>query len=386
MQAAEMSAAPRMNRVRSALSQLDVGALNKLEPSMSGRNVTLMSGRNMTLTGPPLCVLLDVVKLWQKSMFHEGDAHRAQANQAIDVFLKGANINEIFSASELRPSLKAGTKPLLFKIKSTPLSWLFYLRHGDSCNPRHVKACMRHLLERGADPNAPFCCRLEYAPRVVSFISDVIWDLSYERDSATNANNGRSLLSMVLELKLNMSFFEMFLEFGARFGPNDPQPLAHCMSVYSDDVARVLHLFHEYMRSGQITAQDATSVSTGDGQTAMHTFAKSFPSDADDALRSMLRLGFTRNTLNRAGETVLQCANAASTTFGHRPFLRGLKAMFQQQDRERTMAVYQALHPRLGLDTAQHVWDFNKSEYSMNQAAALKRRFHDEQRLLNALL
>jgi hypothetical protein len=366
-----MSVVPSMNnskRLCSALSQLDVGELRDMVPLMRGvTKVAVMSG-NVEITGPPLCVLLDIVKLWQRGSFHEDDAHRDQANQAIDMVLTPDNVNKVFDASELRPSQVAGRKPLLFKIKSTPLSWLFYLRLGDSCNPKHVKACMRHLLERGADPNAPFCFRLEYTE---SGRVDWFWEQSYARDSATNANNGRSLLSMVLELKLGMSFFEMLLGFGARFGPHDPQPLAHCMSVYSDDVDRVLHLFYEYMRSGQITAQDATSVSTGNGQTAMHTFAMSATSDADDALRSMLRLGFTGNTLNRAGETVLQYASANASKMA---FLRGLTVMFQQQDRERTMAVYQALHPRLGVDTAQHVWDLHESKYSMDQAAALGRR------------
>jgi hypothetical protein len=268
-----------------------------------------------------------------------------------------------------------------FKITSTPLSWLFYQRLGDSCNLDNVKACMRHLLERGADPNKPFCFTLEYTRRGRA---DWFWEQSHERDSATNANNGRSLLSMVLESKLEITFFEMLLHFGARFGPNDPQPLTHCMSVYSDDVDRVLNLFHEYMRRGQITEQDVKSFSTGNGQTAMHTFAMSVQSDA--AMRGMLRLGFTGSTVNRQGETVLQYADESSANAGKRAFLRDLKDMFQLQDRERTMAVYQALHPRLGVDTAQHVWDFNEAGYSMNQAAALERRLLGERRLRDALL
>ena len=207
-----------MRRVRNGLQFFLSDELRSMTPFVRVRQAPFLvettpsAVSGAMLTGPPLCVLLDRIKT-------SATSYVDRANASLDVLVGEwcANVNQPFCATERRPA--PDQTCYVYEIVSTPLSWLLYARHGDIVNTANIEACVRHLIDLGADHNEPFCFRI--ATRQPALPPSTFWQESLGHDAETNANNGRSIISMCMEMNLSLSVIAMLLEHGAVFRPQE---------------------------------------------------------------------------------------------------------------------------------------------------------------------
>ena len=360
--------------IMSALSRMDGDGLRAHTVFMRARKsefqvskiISLNTGDRSTwdngvkVKAHPLCVLLERVKLCTD------EAKVGMAYDAVGAVVGdwGINPNMVFTAEESRPlhTRRAYNPIVLFNmmgpaerfaeytIVSTPLSWLIYLRHGDTRGEVNARAGMRRLLEQRADPNVPFHLVIQGPPAATA-----VWR---QHDAESNARHGRSLLSAAMESDWGVECVELLLEFGARFlAARDPQPLCNAIAVYGAEVA--VPLFHRYWLAGQVTRHDVLSHDTEDedGSTAMHMLARCPPLD-DTTTNMMFEMGFTPHTTNRKGATVLQCAETPQRFLTDE--MRESKEKFVNElhghDRVMAMAAHKVLHG-LPRDVREHIGD-----------------------------
>ena len=318
---------------------------------------------NVKLMAHPLCVLLERVKLCTI------ESSAGRASDAVGVVVRDWDIdpNMVFTAKESRPrhTLRAfnpgdvllkmtGSFPAerfaVYTIKSTPLSWLVHLRHGDRRGEVNAMAGMRRLLELRADPNLPF--------HLVARGPLAATAGGRKHDVEASARNGHSLLSVAMESGWGVECVEMLLASGARFREADPQPLCAAIAVYGADVA--VPLFHRYWRTGQIAPRDVLPQDVEDGDTPMHLLAM-YPPLCDAATMAsitdmMFEMGFTPHTKNRNGATVLQCAETPQQflTAERRESRKTLVNELHARDRTMAMAAHWVLQ-QMPLDVRGHI-------------------------------
>ena len=333
-----------MENMRRAIFNMNVEQLKKSTRVMinHGRNLKLASIVELQLTerdsaktgvkifAHPLCLFLERIKLMPENVM--------DATMRVVFGEWQSDLNMVFEVVETRPDAPPGMFNsgdelwrmsgrllpqlfLKFDITSNPISWLFYLRYVDRRNDHNVQACMRQLLERGADANAPFHFTITERPgnppmklprRLIQKVKD--------RDAEYAALNGHSLLYAAMQSRFDLKLIELLFMHGARFNQKDKSPFAtfmytYCSYPHNDDSLDVVMLFHKYWRLGQVT--DAEILSPEElvqyenefGDTAMHLILQ-HPSEknSEAALQMLLEMGFTPSTVNGAGNTVAQCA------------------------------------------------------------------------------
>jgi hypothetical protein len=332
-----------MQRLCQALQTLDAPTLHALTPlmrahpnvrvrdeDMQHNRVRPWNRQGVRLTAPPLCVLLERLKLRRDDYSFESEQHQLEGNAALTVLATewGVDLNRPFEVTEVRPrdwvdwrhlepghrlynraiDQAANRQNIRHRIVSTPLSWMLYLRpHAEGTNDNRC-VCMRRLLELGADPNQPFHFFITEGegggPGAIMMMQP--------HDAAMNGLNGQSLLQAALAKGFfALPFLSLLLEFGARFGPNDPRaPL--CTALENLRVMEIVQLFHRYWRLGQITTQDVLAQEMdAEGYTALHHVVEFPPHDLQEAetvLQMLLEMGFTARTTTRTGITALALA------------------------------------------------------------------------------
>ena len=352
-------------------------------------------GNGVKVVAQPLCVLLERIKLTRYS------ADNAAASAAVEVLVTDwkADPNMVFNVKEKRPAaeprphnpgdvvlrMQGRLPPDIFyryNITSTPLSWLLYLRFGDARDEIRVRACMEQLLKLGADPNVPF--RLVIEPQQAEDFPVArydFWKKSRQHDAAANALNGRSLLHAAMESQWGIDCIEMLLDYGARFGENDPHPFRVAIWTYGAELA--VPLFLKYWRQGKLTQRDVLSVDTDEdceGMTAMHDIARFPPYDAAarTCLKMMIEMGFAPRTSSWSAlqytEDGMQLATDARKDMIE--LMRGVIA--EADERVMVMARYKAalgvgggLLPK---DAAERIHESLHDSRSMAQIAKVEER------------
>jgi hypothetical protein len=329
-----------MQSLCQALQTLDAPTLHALTPLMRAHpNVRVCDEDNQNngerpwnrqrvrLIAPPLCVLLERLKLRSEQFSFLDRPHQIQGNTALTVLATewGVDLNRPFEVTEVRPVVvvewrrrlellsSPGQRSLVRtprNIVSTPLSWMLYLHpdaEGDGGGTHDGKcACIRRLLELGADPNQPFHFGITMEEEETRM---------QPHDAVTIKMNGQSLLQAALVNKGRnaLPYLSLLLEFGARFGPNDH---AHAPPLYTAmeelPVMDVVPLFHRYWRLGQITTQDVLGQEMeAAGYTALHRavdYPPHDPQEAETVLQMLLEMGFTARTTTWTGITALALA------------------------------------------------------------------------------
>lgn len=354
-----------MQKIYRAIITVNVNELRELAPFMKRHinSIRLLNNdceandyarsnkKGVILVTTPLAVLLERLKLSKGYLNYSSNdtddywLERWPQGKALNILIRdaGADPNGDFEVLEKRPlhlqyvdgiRLISSDYYRVYRIKSNPLSWFFYVRHGDYiCNDDNRQLhYLRCLLLLGADPNIPFRFELESddgaslpsssSSKDLSYSRKVFWEKTIRNDAqlAERSREGYSLLSMILSSEIvssrfitnyNLDLFKLFLEFGARFNSerDPPAPFLNAISRY--DVGETVDVFYRYWQTGQITTQDILAMDViedgvSDGDTAMHFFAIFPPREGwEEALQKMLDMGFSYNTLNRQGITVL---------------------------------------------------------------------------------